>query len=175
MAMDIFHRFYLWVEGIILTRLVPHKNPGVFFKQLFKLPVYMYRMGLGKAIGKRILILTTRGRRTGKLRQTALEYGYDEDTHSYSVMAGWGGTTDWYRNAIAYPRVQIQVGVKKLDAVAERLTEDEVTRMLIEITRINPKAIRIWSRWAVEPIDGSEESLRKASKYFPSLHIRADT
>lgn len=170
--MGLFQRFTLWIERIILTKFVPYKNPGAVFKWIFKLPIYMYRIGLGSLIDKRILILTTIGRKTGIQRKTALEYDFDEAANTYTVMAGWGGYTDWYRNSIANPNVRVQVGKKAFNAVAEKLTAEEVTQILIEITRINPDFVKIWSRWSDDPIDCSVESLRKAAKHFPTLRLK---
>jgi deazaflavin-dependent oxidoreductase (nitroreductase family) len=56
------------------------------------------------------LLLTTRGRRTGKLRRTALIYGRDGDR--YVVVASAGGQAEnpaWYANLSADPEVSVQV------------------------------------------------------------------
>jgi deazaflavin-dependent oxidoreductase (nitroreductase family) len=56
------------------------------------------------------LLLTTRGRQSGKLRRTALIYGRDGD--SYVVVASKGGTPKhpaWYLNLSDDPDVTIQV------------------------------------------------------------------
>ena len=48
------------------------------------------------------LLLTTRGRRSGRLRRTPLIYGRDGD--AYVVVASYGGTPDhpdWYLNLTA--------------------------------------------------------------------------
>ena len=47
------------------------------------------------------LLLTTRGRKTGKLRRTALIYGQAED--NYLIVASNGGAADhplWYLNLV---------------------------------------------------------------------------
>ena len=165
-------KIYLWVEDFLLTKIVPQKNPGPIFKYIFKIPKYMYRIGLGKLIGGRILILVTTGRKTGKQRETPLEYGYDEALNAYTVMAGWGGITDWYRNAVANPSVRIRLGGNTYSGVAEKLPDEEVAKMLKAITDKNPNAIRLWSRYSDEPVENTMESLLKASKYFPCLRIR---
>jgi deazaflavin-dependent oxidoreductase (nitroreductase family) len=69
--------------------------------------------------GMSTLLLTTRGRRSGKLRRTALIYG--EHDGRYLVVASNGGSDDhplWYRNLVADPQVWIQVGPDRLPAVA---------------------------------------------------------
>ena len=56
------------------------------------------------------LLLVTRGRRSGKLRRTALAYG--EDDGRYVVVASNGGAErhpDWYLNLVHDPAVQVQV------------------------------------------------------------------
>ncbi len=57
------------------------------------------------------LLLTTRGRKSGQARRTALIYARDGD--SYVVMASYGGSPthpDWYLNIEADPEVVVQVG-----------------------------------------------------------------
>ena len=57
------------------------------------------------------LLLTTRGRKSGKLRRSALIYGRDGDR--YVVVGSKGGNPShplWYLNLVADPEVRIQVG-----------------------------------------------------------------
>ena len=66
------------------------------------------------------LLLTTRGRSTGKLRRTALIYGRDQDR--YLVVASNGGSKphpDWYQNLVADPAVSLQVGDDTFEAHAK--------------------------------------------------------
>jgi deazaflavin-dependent oxidoreductase (nitroreductase family) len=67
------------------------------------------------------LLLTTRGRKSGALRRTALIYGRDGDR--YLVVASKGGAPDhplWYLNLLADPEVSVQVGAEKFTARARR-------------------------------------------------------
>src|SRR5512132_4742285 len=69
------------------------------------------------------LLLTTRGRKTGKLRRTALIYGRDGDR--YLVVASNGGSRthpSWYLNLTADPEVEVQVGADKFAARARTAT-----------------------------------------------------
>ena len=55
------------------------------------------------------LLLVTRGRRSGKLRRTALAYGEDDGRHV--VVASNGGAErhpGWYLNLVHDPAVQVQ-------------------------------------------------------------------
>jgi len=165
-------RLALGIETLLMTKLVPLDSPGPVFRWLFKMPILVYRLGLGPFIGQRILLLTTIGRKTGERRHTPLEYNYDPGTDTYQVMAGWGGHTDWYRNAPANPDVHVQVGTRAFEAVAEPVPREAVARLLQEITRLNPQSLQMWSRRPRQPLDGSEASWLEAARHFPCLRLR---
>lgn len=168
-------RIYNRVETLILERLVMQDRPGPFFKWLFRLPVVQYRLGLGWMIGKNILLLTTTGRRSGKLRQTALEYVYDRANDRYRVAAGWGGHTDWYRNLLHDPRVSVQVGRRRFTAVAQKAWDEEVAGHMMQVSRRHPRMDRVWNRWSARPVDGSFASYVYAARYFPSVWLKPTT
>ena len=89
-------------------------------------------------------------------------------------MAGWGGKTDWYRNARANPRVYVQVGRRAFHAVARPVSREAVAEMLAEMIQINPHALRMFARWSDEPVDGSLDGLRKLAVHFPSLMLHPE-
>jgi deazaflavin-dependent oxidoreductase (nitroreductase family) len=69
--------------------------------------------------GHDCLLLTTRGRVTGRPRRTALFYWHDGG--SYLVVPSNGGVPtfpDWYLNLLADPEVVVQVGTEVLVADA---------------------------------------------------------
>ena len=119
----IFERIALRVEQILMTRLLPKDSPGPVFKWLFKIPVFFYKIGL-PLFGNFVLLLTTRGRKSGKMRRTPLEYRREEGTGYRIIMAGWGGNTDWRRNIEADPHVSVQAGREKYLALAETLASE---------------------------------------------------
>ena len=167
-----FEQFLLRAEDIIMTRLVPMGNPGPVFRWLFKVPIFFYKIGLPPPANLFIL-LTTTGRKSGQPRHTPLEYRREAGTGDTVIMAGWGGKTDWRYNIEANPRVHVQAGWKKFDAVAEKLSDAEVADFLAEAMRLNPRSERIWSRWAGEPVRAEDrESLLRAAKFFPSFRLK---
>ena len=71
-------------------------------------------------------MLTTRGRKSGKLRRTALIYGGDGDR--YLVVASTGGAPAnpaWYLNLVDNPEVELQVGAARFRARARTADRDE--------------------------------------------------
>ena len=80
--------------------------------------------------GLPILLLTTRGRKSGKLRRTSLICG--QDGKNYLVVASNGGAPDhplWYLNLVQTPEVQIQVGAEKFTARARTAALEEKPRL----------------------------------------------
>jgi deazaflavin-dependent oxidoreductase (nitroreductase family) len=83
-----------------------------------------------KRWGVHTLLLTTRGRRSGKLRRTALIYGRDGDR--YLVVGSNGGAARhpaWYLNALEHPEVHVQVAAEKFRALARPATAAEKPRL----------------------------------------------
>lgn len=72
------------------------------------------------------LLLTTRGRRTGRLRRTPLIYGRDGD--DYVVVASYRGRDHnplWYENLVVEPDVRVQVLEEVFSAEASTVDEGE--------------------------------------------------
>lgn len=169
-----FHSF-INVETFIMKYLVPVYKVGPVFKWIFKGTIPMFKLGMGGLVKDYILLLTTTGRKTGRLRQTPLEHRYDEANDRYFIMAGWSGRTDWYRNITANPNVQVQVGNRKFSCTAEPASEADVVHALTETAKINPSMLKVWSRWANEELDGSQESFQRAAAHFPSFWLKAES
>jgi deazaflavin-dependent oxidoreductase (nitroreductase family) len=85
------------------------------------------------------LLLTTRGRRTGTRRRTALIYGRDGDR--YLVVASVGGSARhpaWYLNLLEHPEVEVQVGAERFRARARTAGAQEKPRLWTLMTAIWP-------------------------------------
>lgn len=69
--------------------------------------------------GRSLLLLTTRGRRSGKQRTNPL--AYTRDGERLVVIASKGGAPnhpDWYRNLRAHPSVTVEIGPERFEATA---------------------------------------------------------
>lgn len=77
-------------------------------------------------MGKPIIILTTTGAKSGKIRKTPLMRV--EHDGSYAVVASLGGDPKnpvWYYNIVANPEVELQDGATKRHYVAHEATGEE--------------------------------------------------
>ncbi|HEU5470377.1 MAG TPA: nitroreductase family deazaflavin-dependent oxidoreductase [Actinophytocola sp.] len=93
----------------------------------------------GKFYGVDALLITTRGRRSGLLRRTALYYGRDGER--YVVIASNGGSPthpNWYRNLAADPTVSVQVGAERFTARAHTVTGPERAALWDRMAAIYP-------------------------------------
>jgi deazaflavin-dependent oxidoreductase (nitroreductase family) len=86
------------------------------------------------------LLLTTRGRKSGKLYRTALFYG--EDNGRYLLVPSNGGSDDapsWYLNMLENPTVELQVGAEKFTAQARIATPEEKPALWQIMAKIFPR------------------------------------
>jgi len=85
------------------------------------------------------LLLTTRGRKSGKLRRTALIYQEDDDR--YVIVASLGGADhhpQWYLNLVREPEVTVQVGSDTFTARARTASAEEKPALWKKMTGIWP-------------------------------------
>jgi deazaflavin-dependent oxidoreductase (nitroreductase family) len=80
--------------------------------------------------GAKVLLLTTKGRRSGEPRTTPLIYERAGD--AYVIVASKGGAPEdpgWYRNIAKTPEVELQVGDEVFPAHAHVADGDERDRL----------------------------------------------
>jgi deazaflavin-dependent oxidoreductase (nitroreductase family) len=80
--------------------------------------------------GMNDLLLTTRGRKSGKLRRTALVYARDGNRYILAASnAGADHHPAWYLNLAANPNVTIQIGPETFPATARTAKPDQKPRL----------------------------------------------
>jgi deazaflavin-dependent oxidoreductase (nitroreductase family) len=85
--------------------------PSGWLRLALKAPRWLYRLHLGWLLGHRFLLLTHRGRRSGRVYSTVLEVvRYDPATDESVVVSGWGDRADWYNNIQKTTVLAIQTG-----------------------------------------------------------------
>lgn len=80
----------------------------------------------GTLNGRPVVIVTSRGAKTGKIRKTPLMRVEHDGT--YLAVASMGGAPRhpvWYHNVVADPHVELQDGAEKWDMVARELSGEE--------------------------------------------------
>lgn len=138
------------------------------------MPIWFYRIGLGGLLGKRLMLLVHTGRKSGQPRQAVVEVaGFDPATNTYTVASGFGAKSDWYRNVCATPEVTIQVGNRRMQAVARPLFPAESGAAMVAYAHRHPAAARNLARILGFPVDGTDTDYRRvAEQYIPFVEFR---
>jgi deazaflavin-dependent oxidoreductase (nitroreductase family) len=139
----------------------------------FRLPLWLYRMGLGGLLGNRFVCLTHTGRRSGKARQTVLEVvRYDRASGACIVAAGFGEKSDWVRNVEHDPHIDFTVGRIRRTGLVERLDLQTAGCELAEYARRYPLAWLELVRFMGYRLDGSEEDIRALGGLIPMFVLK---
>lgn len=119
------------------------ERPRGLSQSIYRFPISLYRLGWGGVLGwLPMLVMTTRGRRSGLPRHVMVEYR--RHGSKYYVFSAWGERTDWYRNLLQDPRVTIQHGAHVFAADARPVQDNaEALRALYLFTRNSPLYERI--------------------------------
>lgn len=93
----------------------------------------------GPFVGRDMVILTTKGAKSGDLRETPLVYTKDGD--KVVIIASKGGAPThpaWFHNLKAHPDVTIEILGHKYRARADFPDGDEYERLYLQHATINP-------------------------------------
>lgn len=151
----------------------PDTGALAFFEVLnrwFMVPAV--RAGLGAwvscPIGGYMVLLRARGRRSGLVRETPLNYVIADG--SAWVLAGFGPRSEWYRNLLADPHVEIVLpGRPAMAAVASDATAGPVrARMIPAIVRstIGPSLVS-----GINPFGAPDAVLAQDLAWIPLVRL----
>jgi deazaflavin-dependent oxidoreductase (nitroreductase family) len=91
----------------------------------------------GMYAGGRLLLLTTRGRKSGK--PYTIPLGYQTDADRFIIIAG-SANPDWYRNLVADPKVNVEVGKESFEAIATSVMGEQREHFLQEARKLLQEA-----------------------------------
>jgi deazaflavin-dependent oxidoreductase (nitroreductase family) len=114
-----------------------------FMLPFMKMPLILYRLGLGWMLGKRFMLLTHKGRSSGKAYQTVLAVlRFDKKTREIFVVSPWSAS-NWYHNIQATPAVEVETDRVRYAPVQRTLSPEEIANLFIEFRQQNPIFSRI--------------------------------
>lgn len=127
-----------------------------------------FEAGRGKRIG---LVLTTTGRKSGLPRKTPLQY--EQLDGEIYVGSARGESADWYRNLVADPAVQVQLGSEIFTARAEPLRGPvEILAFLHLRLQRHPLMIRMLLLMHGLPPWAGERDLRRLAERLAVVALR---
>ncbi|HJL70978.1 MAG: nitroreductase/quinone reductase family protein [Anaerolineales bacterium] len=103
-------------------------------RAFMRMHTWVYRRSGGQQMGwvqgARVLLLSTTGRRSGRLHTVPL--GSVQDGDNYVVVASNGGKNwhpAWWLNLQSNPEALIEMGSRQIAVVAQRAQDDECARL----------------------------------------------
>jgi len=144
------------------------------FKEFNRFMMLMWRLGLGAwvnawpEVGGRIMVITHTGRKTGIRRRTPVNYTI-ADGEIYCT-AGFGSKSDWYRNIIANPEVEVWLPNGWWAGVAEEVTDPDTWIPLLRQVLIDSGfAARAAG---IDPVNMTNQELEAVTADYRLIHIR---
>jgi deazaflavin-dependent oxidoreductase (nitroreductase family) len=93
----------------------------------------------GPFVGRDLVIITTKGAKSGEVRENPLVYTRDGD--KYVIVASKGGAPthpSWYHNIVAHPDITLEILGEKFKARAQVADGEEYERLYQQHAAINP-------------------------------------
>ena len=155
-------------------KLSAAKPPRGALRWLLRMPIWLYRLHMGRLLGDRFLMLTHIGRKSGQPRQSVLEVvGHDEATGSYIIASGWGEQADWLRNIQKNPNVLVDVRGRRFEATAEPLSQELATNEARNYARRHPSSFRaLAGRMIGQTLTGADADYRALAEAVPFVVLR---
>lgn len=150
----------------------PSLHPAGWRRRAARLPIPLFRIGLGPVFGKRLLLLHHTGRATGLDHRVVLEVvAHDAIGGSWTVASGFGPRSDWYRNLCAEPKTVIQFGNQHYAVTAHFLMRDDGVEIMARYGRRHPRTARRLCAFFDLAADGSETAFRDAGSAIPFVQL----
>jgi len=143
-----------------------------FLIPVFKLPLILYRLGLGWILGTRFMLLTHVGRQTGKVRRTILAVlSFDPKTREIIAISAWRASA-WYYNIQAAPTLSVETGFTRYAPIQRDLTPEEIATLFEEYCRKNPIFSRIVCKIPGWKWDSSYEEFLELARTLRGVAFR---
>ena len=144
------------------------------FRYFNRFMLLMWRLGMGPllnmgpAIAGRYMVITHTGRKSGLKRRTPVNYAMVDD--EVYCTAGYGSGSDWYRNIIANPQVEVWLPDGWYAGIAEEVTHPEARLPLLRDVLIGSGFAALAA--GVDPNKMTDEELDAVTKKYCLIHIR---
>jgi deazaflavin-dependent oxidoreductase (nitroreductase family) len=152
--------------GLPDARAMFPRSHSRVLRALFNAPIWLYKLRLGRLFGHRLMLLTHRGRTSGRTYRTVLEVVHN-DPHTQETIAcsGWGTRADWYRNITASPPIAMETGGVRSENPSFRvLAPQENYSILADYVRRLPAIARPLVYRLGLDVRGTEEERRAHSQ-----------
>jgi len=142
--------------------------PSGIVKWLLRSPLLIYRLGLGELLARmRLVVLTTRGRVSGKSRHTIVEYRMHG--RKIYLISGWGERPHWVQNLEADPCGLIQAGPRRYTVHAH--TVENTSKILRALLLFRKPAPNVYDALLARITDADEVDARSLPELASQLTV----
>ena len=158
-----------------MLKLVGDESLRSLFRRSNRLMLLLWRLGLGPYLssdaGGHIMVLITRGHRSGLRRQAPVNFARDDGV--VYCIAGFGPRTHWYRNLLAAPACEVWLPDGWWAGTAEAVADpDERLAILRRVLIRSGFAAPLFE--GIYPAALSDEELRRLAERYEVVRIRLD-
>ena len=152
---------------------MPGTSPSrPILRRALRVPIALYTIGAGPLLGHRFVLLTHRGRRSGRLYRTMLEVvRWDAARREAVVMSGFGSRASWYLNVQAGGAEEIRISRARFRPEVRSVEPEEAARIVADYERRNrlvaPVVHTVLSRLAGFDYDGSPQARQRLVETLP--------
>ncbi|MEV6047655.1 nitroreductase family deazaflavin-dependent oxidoreductase [Streptomyces xanthochromogenes] len=152
----------------------PRPTPPTGWRRtLARLPIHLFRMGLGPLFGNRVLLLVHTGRTSGQARKVVLEVvAHDPEQRTWTLASGFGSRAQWYRNLRKTPQATIQTGRRFKAVTAHFFTPEEGGRIMAEYAPRHPRAAKALCSYMGFRADGSPQGYQSIGEQIPFVRLQ---
>lgn len=151
------------------------QKPTGLWKQVLKAPSYLFRWRLAFLMGSRFIMITHVGRMSGRTFQTVVEVvERDGATGEYIVCSGTGPRADWYRNIVARPAREVQVGNRAWTPEQRLVPVDEAADRFARYETEHPSTARRLLSSMGRSYDGTDRGRREMITDMPMVAFSDD-
>lgn len=162
--------------------MVPQQSPGspagsargrrgwLWWVSRWSLP--LYRLRLGWLLGRRFMLITHVGRKSGKTRRTCVMVLRFDARSGEAFVAAGSPRADWYQNIHASPAVEVAVGVRRYRPAQRFLTAEEIAEVLAWSRDHQRFRARVQSRFFHWPWPPADEDLQRLSRSLGGVAFR---
>jgi len=143
------------------------------FRVMNRFMVLMWKIGLGKMINiwpagfGRIMVIKHRGRKSGREHLTPVNYAIVEG--QIYCTAGFGSISDWYRNMLVNPQIELWLPEGKRSAHAEDISDSP--RRLFILRQVIIASGFAGPLFGINPKKLNDQQLDAVSKEYRLVHF----
>ncbi|MBI5304678.1 MAG: nitroreductase family deazaflavin-dependent oxidoreductase [Chloroflexi bacterium] len=142
-----------------------------YLNKFFMVPMFRLGFGawMGTPFGGYIMVLKVVGRKSGMVRYAPVNYAIENG--DVFCIAGFGKVSDWYRNILAHPDIEVLMPGGTIRGVATQVDDDSQRLRVIRQVLINGGFAGF--AYGYDPRTATDEQIQTSTANVPVIRIRS--